>query len=236
MNQPVLVQGCPMSTLIPGEVLQQRVTKSTSVFWEFLFTHFPLQCLINQRKSIIFQVLQGHRPWPELFNLMYFHDKSVQLCYRPRRNFVLWKRIPWDETQSELWAVWVCSLQFSHPINTTLKPWGLSHFFTDVVCSSGARGKDRALSCHFSFVIETEDSPSRRAFTKALVFYHPSNGHRVHKNWKTPGMQLRALIFSLHLLLTGMMLPEQIPSLNLVADSTGTPEAFCLPAFPHTWL
>lgn len=127
--------------------------------------------------------MQGHRPWPELFNLMYFHDKSVQLCYRARRNFVLWTRTPWDETQSELWAVWVCSLQFSHPINTTLKPWGSSHFFTDVVCTSSARGKDRALFCHFSFVIETENSPSRRAFTKALVFYHVSKGHGVPKNW-----------------------------------------------------
>lgn len=144
---------------------------------------------------------------------------------------------PWYGTQSELWAVWACSLQFSHPISTTLKPWRSSHFFTDVVCTSGARGKDRTLFCHFSFVIETENSLSlEEHLQRALVFYHSAKGHGVPKNWKAPDMQLRLLIFSLHLLLTGMALTEQIPSLNLVAGSTGIPEAFCLPGFPHTWL
>lgn len=92
------------------------------------------------------------------------------------KEFLLWKRTPWDDMQSELWAVWACSLQFSHTIDTMLKPWRSSHFSTDVVCTSGARWKDRALSCHFSFVTETEKSPSRRAFTTGPCFLPPCKG------------------------------------------------------------
>lgn len=109
--------------------------------------------------------------------------------------FLLWTRTPQDGTQSELWAVWACSLQFSHPISTALKPWRSSHFFTDVVCTSGARGKDRALFCHFSFVIETENSLSRRAFTKGPCFLSLWKGARGSQELKDSRDAAKAVDF-----------------------------------------
>lgn len=34
------MQGCPLSKLVPGELLQHTIEKSASVFWEFVFTYF----------------------------------------------------------------------------------------------------------------------------------------------------------------------------------------------------
>lgn len=80
------------------------------------------------------------------------------------------------ETQSELWAVWACSLQCSHPINITLKPWRSSHFFTDVVCTSGARGKRQSPVLSLRFCHRNWGLSLQKSIYKGPCFLSPCKG------------------------------------------------------------